>query len=127
MVFFCNFTSFTNASPFETPVPVKEKLRLRLPSSVAQPVIHFDCTHPVENIEISTSFETVRLEALNCAAKVGFKNEKHPQDLVIFPMGPEKFASEYAYLKDGANHFEITANSKSYKISVTRFQLTAPH
>ena len=127
LIFFCNFTGFSAASPFEIAETPKEKTKHRLPSSVAQPILKFDCSHPSEKLAVSTSFETIRLEAQNCPQKIGFKNEKHPQSLVIFPMGHEKYSSEFAYLKQGENTFNVSLSDKNYKVSVTRFSLTAPH
>lgn len=114
MMFFCNFTTLSNASPSET------KQKMRLPSAVHQQIV-FDCANPPANLEVSTPSETIRLEAKNCSSPLSFIDERLHQPLVIFPAGTEKFSSEFAYLKKGSNAFSVTLGKKSYTVSVLRF------
>jgi hypothetical protein len=114
-MFFCNFTTFSAASPSET------KTKHRLPASVAQQHIDFDCSKPSEMLEVTTAQETIRLQAKNCPAQVLFKNDQLQHPLVIFPLDSKKLASEFAYLSKGENLFSLTVGDKIYKVSVVRY------
>lgn len=120
MVFFFNNCSL--ATPFETLPAPQEKQKFRLPTSTGGQTLKFDCAQVVGNkMEVSTAFETIRIEAVNCENKVSFKDEVHHQSLVIFPLGEKKFASELAYLMKGNNAFSITVADKTYQLLVERF------
>jgi hypothetical protein len=117
LVFFNNCTT----SSFESAASPLEKAKHRLPNTVVKQSFEFDCLKPADKLEVSTDLETIRMEAKNCEEKVEFKNEMHPQPLVTFSMGPQQFASEFAYLTKGANNFSISVSGKSYKVFVHRF------
>jgi hypothetical protein len=117
LVFFNNCSS----APFEASTAAESSAKHRLPQSVAKQAFEFDCAHPSEKLNVSTALETIRLDAINCSEKIKFRNEKHPQPLATFPMGKQKFTSEFAYLVKGDNSFLITIQQKTYKVFVHRF------
>ncbi len=112
-------STFTSASSFEG--TGKKKLQRRLPANMSQQTFEFNCLKPHEFIEMSTQFETIRLVAKNCPQKPELFSTKLKQKLMTFETSPQLFSSEYAYLSEGENPFEIRRGDKSYKILIIRY------
>ena len=120
MMFF--FNNCTLAPHFDTVPSAKEKYKHRLPTSTGGQTLSFDCSKPAGNqLELSTTFETIRIEAVNCHTKLIFKDESHSQPLFVFARGPQQFSTELAYLSKGRNSFSITVAEKVYQLGVERF------
>lgn len=117
-VYFTDNSRLTSASPFEGS---RKSSKFRLPASIAKQVINFDCSQPNEAMELSTQFETVRIETKNCPTKFSFTNVKLNHNLMTFEASSGIFSSEFAYLAHGENSFLLKAGEKEYKISIHRF------
>ena len=117
--YFSENTTLTSASSFEA--SVKKKTVRRLPANMSQQTFEFNCLKPHEFIEMSTQFETIRLIAKNCPQKPELFSSKLKQKLMTFETAPQLFSSEYAYLSEGENPFEIRRGDKTYKVLIIRY------
>ena len=117
--YFLESTQLTSASSFQA--STKSKYTRRMPANMLQQTFEFDCKKPHEFQELSTQHETIRLTTKNCAQKPGLYDVRFQQELKTFPLPNNQFSSEYAYLSNGDNPFEIKMGGKTYKVLIIRY------
>lgn len=117
--YFAENTNLTSASSFQA--TTKKKYTRRLPANMSQQTFEFDCQKPHEFVEMSTQHETIRLLAKNCRQKPELFDMKLQQKLITFEALPQQFSSEYAYLSEGENTFEIKLGEKTYRVLIIRY------
>jgi len=117
LAFMLDNSNLTSASSFES--SSQKSTGHRLPSEISKPVLEFDCNKPMDKLEVSTVFENIRLNATNCKEKLAMRSNANK--LVTFPIGENKFSSEFAYLARGQNFFIVSSGGKDFKITVFRF------
>lgn len=95
---------------------------LRLPSSVVKEAIEIDCATTHDEVEFSTQLETIRIVGKNCPQDISVTHMQFQQQLHAFPAADEgTITSEYAYLRKGENHIQITAGKKSLRLKILRY------
>lgn len=121
ILFLTDHPNFSSTTIFEAPVSSSTKKKYRLPSSISSQVIRFDCSNPQSTLEVSTSLETIRVEAINCSDKMNMKNLNFNTSLNTFPTKLKTFSSEFAYLAKGDNNFQLTIGNKVISLNIHRF------
>lgn len=95
---------------------------MRLPASIIKDVIEFDCSTPTTEVDVSTQLETIRLLGKNCPQDLKLLHAEFQQELHAFPaVDAGSITSEFAYLRKGENHLQVTAGSKSIKLRIFRY------
>ncbi|MCC6137377.1 MAG: hypothetical protein IT287_02005 [Bdellovibrionaceae bacterium] len=119
-------TLFISSTPIATAKTFESLARttsaLRLPASVVKEAIEIDCATTHDEVELSTQLETIRVVGKNCPQDISVMHLQFQQKLHAFPAADEgTMTSEYAYLRKGENHIQITAGKKSLRLKILRY------
>ena len=119
VTYFLESTQLTSASSFQA--STKSKYTRRMPANMQQQIFEFDCQKPHDFQELSTQHETIRLTTKNCTQKPELLDLRFQQKLMTFQSSNNQYSSEYAYLSNGDNPFEIKLAGKTYKVLIIRY------